>query len=249
MVSEVPSYDEFFGLVNDKLTYSDWVEQKEDNQDIALIINAVLVILQEFYIEHQFDNETEWVKDSLKQEFNSLNKELYDTIMELLDDFIEKQQDKQNSEWGIPANRVDTEIYFGDVINSGVDSVVNQLYDEIKNKADFFNSMVIVAGNFTIEANFRRAVKRLSNLIKNNAHHGEKVIERKYLEFVYGEDALFDWIPSGRNTCEWCYMIADMSPLPLYMLPVDHINGACTIKPHYPERYSEDYLDLMGGLY
>ena len=249
MVSEVPSYDEFFGLVNDKLTYSDWVEQKEDNQDIALIINAVLVILQEFYIEHQFDNETEWVKDSLKQEFNSLNKELYDTIMELLDDFVEKQQDKQNSEWGIPANRVDTEIYFGDVINSGVDSVVNQLYDEIKNKADFFNSMVIVAGNFTIEANFRRAVKRLSNLIKNNAHHGEKVIERKYLEFVYGEDALFDWIPSGRNTCEWCYMIADMSPLPLYMLPVDHINGACTIKPHYPERYSEDYLDLMGGLY
>lgn len=249
MVSEVPSYDEFFGLVNDKLTYSDWVEQKEDNQDIALIINAVLVILQEFYIEHQFDNETEWVKDSLKQEFNSLNKELYDTIMELLDDFVEKQQDKQNSEWGIPANTVDTEIYFGDVINSGVDSVVNQLYDEIKNKADFFNSMVIVAGNFTIEANFRRAVKRLSNLIKNNAHHGEKVIERKYLEFVYGEDALFDWIPSGRNTCEWCYMIADMSPLPLYMLPVDHINGACTIKPHYPERYSEDYLDLMGGLY
>lgn len=249
MVSEVPSYDEFFGLVNDKLTYSDWVEDKEEDEDIALIINAVLVILQEFYMEHQFDTEAEWVKESLKQEFNGLNKELYDTIMELLDDFIEKQQEKYDSEYGIPANVVDTEIYFGDVMNSGVDSVVNQLYDEIRNKADFYNSMVIVAGNFTIEANFRRAVKKLSNIIKNNAHHGEKVIERKYLEFVYGEDALFDWIPSGRNTCEWCYMIADMSPLPLYMLPVDHINGACTIKPHYPERYSSDYLDLMGGLY
>lgn len=248
MVSEVPSYDEFFGLTKDRLTYSDWVEDKEDNMDIALIVNAVLVILQEFYTEHKFDSEHEWVKESLKQEFNTLNKELYETIMELLDDFIEKTQNKYDEQYFIPANTVDTEIYFGDVINSGVDSVVNQLYDEIRNKADFYTSMVVVAGNFTIEANFRRAVKRLSNIIKNNAHHGEKVIERKYLEFVYGEDALFDWIPSGINTCEWCYMIADMSPLPLSRLPVDHINGRCSIVPHYPNQYSEDYLDLVGWL-
>ena len=248
MVSEVPTYEEVFGLTKDKLTYSDWVDEKEKDEDIALIINAVLVILQEFYTEHQYDTENDWIKDSLKREFNTLNKELYDAIMELLDDFIEKKQDEQNSKYSIPVGTVDTEIYFGDVINSGVDMVIDQLYDEIKNKADFYASMVLVTGVFTIEANFRRAVKRLTDMIANNAHHGKKVIERKYLEFVYGEEALFDWIPSGRNTCEWCYMIADMSPMPLSMLPVDHINGACTIKPHYPNKFTDEYLDLIGWL-
>ena len=248
MVKEVPSFEEVFGLTNDKLTHSDWVYDKEEDEDIALIINAVLVILQEFYTEHKFDSETEWVKDSLQREFNTLNKELYDAIIELLDDFVEKKQDEYNSKYSIPVGVVDTEIYFGDVINSGVDMVVDQLYDEIKNKADFYTSMVLVTGVFTIEANFRRAVNRLSNVIRNNAHHGEKVVERKYLEFVYGEDALFDWIPSGINTCPWCYMVANSCPLPLSALPVDHINGRCSIVPHFPNKYSDDYLDLIGGI-
>lgn len=247
MVSEVPTYDEFFGLYGDKLTYSDWVENKEEDEDIVLIINAVLVILQEFYNEHRFDTSREWVRESLKQEFNTLNKELYETTLELLDEYITLKQTEQDHKYSIPANTVDTEVYFDEVVNSGIDSVVNQLYDEIKNKADFYNTMIMTTGIFTIEANFRRAVKRLSNIIKNNAHHGEKIVERKYLEFVYGEEALFDWIPSGRNTCEWCYMIADMSPMPLNQLPVDHINGACTIAPHYPDRYTDEYLDILGG--
>lgn len=248
MVSEVPSFEEFFGLTHDGLTYSDWVEQNEDDKDIALIINAVLVILQEFYNEHKYDTEKEWVKESLKREFNTLNKELYNTTLEMIDDYIDTVHEKFNTQYNIPAGRVDAEVYFDDVINSGIDSVVNQLYDEIKNKADFYNTMTLTTGIFTIEANFRRAVKRLSNIIKNNAHHGEKVVERKYLEFVYGEDALFDWVPSGINTCPWCYMIADMSPLPLSQLPIDHINGRCSIVPHFADKYSDEYNDLMGWL-
>ena len=248
MVSEVPSFEEFFGLTNNYLTYSDWVEDKEDDEDIALIINAILVILQEFYNEHKYDTEKEWVKESLKREFNTLNKELYDTALEMIDDYIDKVHEKFNNTYNIPSGTVDAEVYFDEVINSGIDSVVNQLYDEIKNKADFYNTMILTTGVFTIEANFRRAIKRLSNIIKNNAHHGEKVVERKYMEFVYGEDALFDWVTSGRNTCEWCYMIESMNPQPLSALPVDHINGGCSIVPHDPTQFSDEYNDLVGWL-
>lgn len=248
MVSEVPSFEEFFGLTENGLSYADWVEEKEDDEDIALMINAVLVILQEFYNEHRYDTEKEWVKESLKREFNTLNKELYNTTLEMIDDYIETVHERFNNQYNIPQGKVEAEVYYDDVINSGIDSVVNQLYDEIKNKADFYNTMILTTGAFTIEANFRRAVKRLSNIIKNNAHHGEKVVERKYMEFVYGKDALFDWVTSGRNTCEWCYMVESMNPQPLSALPVDHINGGCSIVPHDPLNYSDEYLELMGWL-
>lgn len=248
MVSEVPSFEEFFGLTENGLSYADWVEEKEDDEDIALMINAVLVILQEFYNEHRYDTEKEWVKESLKREFNTLNKELYNTTLEMIDDYIETVHERFNNQYNIPQGRVEAEVYYDDVINSGIDSVVNQLYDEIKNKADFYNTMILATGVFTIEANFRRAIKRLSNIIKNNAHHGEKIVERKYMEFIYGEDALFDWVTSGRNTCEWCYAVESLNPQPLSALPVDHINGGCRIVPHDPTQFSDEYNDLMGWL-
>lgn len=246
MVSEIPSFEEFFGLINNGLTYSDWVEDKEDDDDLLLIINSILIILQEFYNEHRYDTPKEWLNESMKKEFNNLNKELYTELLESLDNYIETVQGRYDTKYTLPYGTVNVEVYFDDVLNSGIDTVVNTLYDDIRNKADFYNSMELTTGIFTIEANFRRAIKRLANIIKNNAHHGEKVVERKYLEFVYGEDALFDWIPSGINTCEWCYMIADSCPLPLSQLPVDHINGRCSIVPHYPNKYSNEYIELMG---
>lgn len=245
MVKEVVSYDEFFGLNRTSLSYDEWYDDSEDD-DIMLIINALLVILQEFYIEHQYDLEKEWLKDSVQREFNQLNKELYDTAMELLDDLVKTTEDKFNADYNIPTGYMETDVYFDDVINSGIDSVVNQLQDEIRNKADFYNSMILTTGVFSIDANFRRAIKRLKGVISNNAHHGKKVIERQYMEFVYGSEALFDWIPSGINTCPWCYEIADMSPLPLSSLPVDHINGRCSIVPHDPTSYSSEYMTIQG---
>lgn len=248
MVSEVPSFEEFFGLTHNGLTYSDWVEDKEKDTDLVLIINGILIILQEFYNEHRYDTAKEWLNESMKKEFNTLNKELYTELLDSLDNYIVTVQQKYDAKYRLPAEKVKVEVFFDDVLNSGIDTVVDTLYDDIRNKADFYNSMELTTGIFTIEANFRRAIKRLSDIIKNNAHHGEKIVERKYLEFVYGEDALFDWIPSGINTCPWCYMIAESCPLPLSALPVDHINGRCSIVPHFPEKYSDEYVDLMGWL-
>lgn len=248
MVSEVPSFEEFFGLNHDGLTYTDWVESKEKDTDVLMIINAILIILQEFYNEHRYDTPKEWLNDSMKKEFNNLNKEIYTELLESLDNYIELVQEKYDAKYKLPYGKVEAEVYYDDIINSGVDTVVDTLYNDIRHKADFYNSMTLTTGIFTIEANFRRAIKRLSDIISNNAHHGEKIVERKYLEFVYGEDALFDWIPSGINTCPWCYAIAEECPLPLSSLPVDHINGRCSIVPHYPDKYSTEYVDLMGWL-
>jgi hypothetical protein len=76
--------------------------------------------------------------------------------------------------------------------------------------------------------------------VANNAHHVEKVVERDYLTFVYGQEALFRWRCSGINTCAWCYEIEAMGAMPLSWFPVDHINGRCVLIPENPDKFSDE---------
>ena len=76
-------------------------------------------------------------------------------------------------------------------------------------------------------------------------HHIRKIMERKYQEFVYGQEALFTWQCSGINTCAWCYEIEAKGAMPLSWFPIDHINGRCKLKPVNPDEYSEEYKRLF----
>ena len=132
-----------------------------------------------------------------------------------------------------------------EIIDAGVDSVTDTLYADLKDKATFYKEMAITTGMFSLHSNFRRAVRKLSNVVDYNSQYLAKRIDRSYNEFVYGQEALFYWICSGRNTCPWCYSIERESPLPLSMLPIDHPNGHCTIKPVLPDVYSDEYLEVV----
>ena len=99
---------------------------------------------------------------------------------------------------------------------------------------------------FALHSNFRRAVKRLTNVIDYNAQYTENRIARSYLEFVYGQEKLFYWRVSGVNTCPWCYDLEAMGAMPLSWFPVDHPNGNCWLEPVIPDDYSDEYLILRG---
>ena len=244
-VSEIPSYEEFFGLVDDYLDDED-LDPKEDDEKIKRIIAIVLAKLEEFYLEFQFSDEYEIASENFKYEMDSFNEDLKELLVTLFLSYKKKKKKIQDIEYVLPTGTVETKIDIEPVIESGVDSVTDTLYADLKNKADFYKELAITTGTFSLHSNFRRAVKKLRNVVANNAHHIEKIIERDYMLFVYGQEALFKWKCSGINTCAWCYEIEAMGAMPLSWFPVDHINGRCVLIPVKPEEYSDEYKEIRG---
>ena len=243
-VTEIPTFEEFFGIVDNELTDSDF-QGNTDDEDINKIITSLLVLLQRFYLEHMYYTPQDVLGDGFKSDLDDLRGELYDTLIVLMNNYESKVVNEYNIEYIIPDTLVELDFDLTDSLKYAIDDVVNQLCSELRNKASYFE-VATVAGSFSLHSNFRRAIKRLSQNVEFNAQHAKKLINRTFLGFVHGEDALYDWIPSGINTCAWCYMIADRSPMPLSMLPVDHINGRCKIKLHTPDVYSDEYKKIRG---
>ena len=243
-VTQIPTYEEFFGIVDNELTDSDFTG-KTDDEEVNKIITALLVVLQRFYYEHRYYTPSDVLGTGFKSDLKALREELYSTLLVLMDDYEESLVNDKNVEYLIPDGTVSIDFDLSASLKDGIDDVVTQLGCEARSKAAFF-AVATVAGAFSLHSNFRRAVKRLSQSVEFNAQFMDKLIDRSFLEFVHGEEALYDWIPSGINTCPWCYMVADNSPMPLRMLPVDHINGRCTIRLHTPDVYSDEYKEIRG---
>ena len=244
-VSEIPSYEEFFGLIDNYIDDND-LEVKEDDEKIKKMIAIALALLEEFYYEFQFSDEYEIASENFKFEMDSFNNDLKELLVTLFTSYILEVQKIQDMEYVLPTGVVETTIDIVPVIESGVDSVTDTLYADLKNKADFYKELAITTGAFTVHSNFRRAIKKLQSVVANNAHHVEKVIERDYMLFVYGQEALFRWRCSGINTCAWCYEIEAMGAMPLSWFPVDHINGRCVLIPDNPNEYSDEYKEIRG---
>lgn len=244
-VSEIPSYEEFFGLLDNAIDDED-LEVKEDDENIKKMIAIALSLLEEFYLEYQYADEYEIASERFKDRIDEFNTELKELLVTLFTSYILEIQRIQDIEYVLPTGMVETTIDVIPVIESGVDSVTETLYVDLKNKADFYKELAITTGTFSLHSNFRRAIRKLQNVISNNAHHTQKVIEREYLSFVYGQEALFKWRCSGINTCAWCYEIEAMGEMPLSWFPVDHINGRCVLIPVKPDEYSDEYNRILG---
>lgn len=244
-VHEVPSYEEFFGLVDNEITDEEF-DPKEEDERIKKIIAVALSLLQEFYIEHRYDSLSYIVSEDFESEMNTFNENLKELLVVLFSQYILEIQAEYNIEYSIPVGVVESTFEIDTVLDSAVDTVTQTLYVDLKNKAEFYKEVALVAGVFSLHANFRRAIKRLTNHIKNNAQYTHNVIEREYLSFVYGQEALFYWKCSGINTCNWCYSIEAMGAMPLSWFPVDHPNGRCWLEPADPNKYSDEYNEIKG---
>lgn len=244
-VHEVPSYEEFFGLIDNEI---DDEEFDSDNKDerIKEMIAIALSLLQEFYIAHMYDTEYTILSDEFEHEIDDFNSQLKELLVSLFSTYIAEVQNELDLEYTIPTGFIKTDVDLDAVIDSAVDTVTDTLYVDLKNKANFYKDVAITTGMFSLHSNFRRAIKRLSNHIDYNAQYTENRIVREYQSFVYGQEALFYWRVSGVNTCAWCYEMEAMGAMPLSWFPVDHPNGRCVLVPVLPDVYSDDYTELRG---
>lgn len=244
-VPQAPSYEEFYGLIDNALEDEEFEPDEKDEKIKELLVIA-LSMLQDFYIEHMYDNEYFVASEEFEEQLSGLNTHLKELLLSLFSEYVSKVQNELDIQYVIPTGTVESDFDLETVINSGVDVVTTQLYSDLKNKADFYRDVAITTGMFSLHSNFRRAVKRLSDVIRNNAQYTENRIIRSYLGFVYGQEKLFYWRVSGRNTCAWCYEMEAMGAMPLSWFPVDHPNGNCWLEPVIPDDYSDEYIILRG---
>ena len=244
-VPQAPSYEEFYGLIDNELEDEEFEPDEKDKKIKELLVIA-LSLLQDFYIEHMYDTEYFIVSEEFQEQLNGLNTHLKELLLSLFSDYVSKVQNELDIQYVIPTGTVESDFDLEKVIDSGVDMVTTQLYSDLKNKADFYREVAITTGMFSLHSNFRRAVKRLTDVIRNNAQYTENRITRSYLEFVYGQEKLFYWRVSGINTCAWCYEMEAMGAMPLSWFPVDHPNGRCWLEPVIADDYSDEYIVLRG---
>lgn len=244
-VRELPSYEEFYGLIDNEIDDEEFDSDNKDEQ-IKKMIAIGLSLLQEFYIAHMYDTEYTILAEEFEQEISDFNTQLKDLLLSLFATYIGDVQNELDLEYVIPTGTVKTDVDLETTINSAVDTVTDTLYVDLKNKANFYRDVAITTGMFSLHSNFRRAIKRLSNHIDYNAQYTKNRITREYQSFVYGQEALFYWRVSGRNTCAWCYEMEAMGAMPLSWFPVDHPNGNCWLEPVLPDVYSDEYVELRG---
>jgi len=244
-VPDVPSYEEFFGLIDNELDDEEF-DPDEKDEKIRKIIAIALSLLQEFYLLHKYDNEYYISSEVFQEELKEFNEFLKENLITLFNKYFEEVVDELNVKYDLPAGVVLPSVDIESVINSGVDSVTDTLYADLKNKADFYKDVAITTGTFSLHANFRRAIKKLTGVITNNAMYSAHIIDRDFLSFVYGQEALFQWRVTGINTCAWCYEMEAIGAMPLSWFPVDHPNGRCWLEPVNPDEYSDKYKDIKG---
>lgn len=244
-VSQVPTYEEFFGLVDNEITDDEWDSDVDDEKKKELIV-LLLSILEEFYLDVQYYSAYDILTDEFETKIADLNSRLKDSLLYLLIHFITDVQTEYDVKYSIPSNIVDSDVNVEAVVDSGIDRVTDTLYSDLKDKATFYQKSAMTTGVFSLHSNFRRAIKNLSNIGLWNTHYIEKSIERDYLSFVYGQEALARWKVSGINTCPWCYEMEAMGEMPISWFPVDHVNGRCWLEIVNPNEYSDEYKEIRG---
>ena len=243
-VHNIPSIEEFNGLDENEISYGE-MEFSSDDDDLDRMMAVLLGLFFEFYESCMYLGENYFNSAKFNEDVSKLNASLKDNWKLMMDDYIKSKHDYYDIFWLIPPNTVKSnDLNITTLIDDGINAVTDTLYGDLKDKSSYYNVMKNTSGKFLPHGNFRRGLKKLKTQIDYKTQSVSKAITRKYNEFVYGEDALFEWVCSGRNTCAWCYMIESESPMPLNMLPVDHPYGECRQIPHDPNKYSDDYIKV-----
>lgn len=249
MVSEVPSFEEFFGLNKDDLTEDDFDYKSSDKNEEYMGI-AILMIFFNFYRKYQY-KPISYVENNFEKDLSQLKANLDKTLdkesFNILDKYKISTLDKDN----IPAifkDKITWDFNYKEplkVAKSTIAATINQLKDDIKTKILVYKDVAKKAVDFNIKPNIKRATRRFKDTVNFNAQSIKQKVTRGYQKFKYGEDMLYTWVVSGRNTCNGCYTLASYPPQTIEKWPLDHPRGACELKPVDPSLVSNDYLKLV----
>ena len=129
-VSEIPSYEEFYGLIDNELSDDDFQPNTSDD-DLKEIILIALGLLQDFYLEVKYYTEYDILSDRFEQQLSKFNLELKEQLLVLLSDYMDIVSSDYDLEYNLPSHIVDTKVDLEEIIDAGVDSVTDTLYTDL----------------------------------------------------------------------------------------------------------------------
>lgn len=241
MVKQLQTIDEYYEDEDDDLTFA---PPSYFESDERLVLIAVLMLLEQRY--RLLSSMTpQDIVDEIDEIMNSFQSELLTTAEAKVDSAVWDSLLKELIEWNIPIMgyvEQDTSMY--PIMMMSLTGLVNQLRDELKVKAQFFNDNMS-KGDFSIIPNFKRAVQKIIDGVGNNLIYAKEKSHRRVLKFVYGDDALFKWYHmNDEKVCDWCIAQGREPPRRIDDWELDHPHGRCILEP-VENIYSADYYALL----
>lgn len=241
MVKQLQTVDEYYEDEDDDLSFA---PPSYFESDERLVLIAVLMLLEQRY--RLLSSMTpQDIVDEIDEIMDSFQTELLTTAEAKVDSAVWDSLLKELIEWNIPVMgyiEQDTTMY--PIMLLSLTGLVNQLRDELKVKAQFFNDNMS-KGDFSIIPNFKRAVQKIIDGVGNNLIYAKEKTHRKVLKFVYGDDALFKWYHmNDERVCDWCIAQGREPPRRIDDWELDHPKGRCILEP-VENIYSADYYSLL----
>jgi DNA-directed RNA polymerase subunit H (RpoH/RPB5) len=236
MITEIPSFDEFFGLDNENISSDEFTPTLDGEIDEQLMLVAILTYYLTLYEEYQYKT-PEYILKNLPQSIETLKEKVEKTSVKELESIANTHKIGVLEKYGIhpkvmPKITLDYNINNTiEVIKSSVKATLNQLRDDIETKALVFKDAMIKSENFNIKSNFKRAIRKTKNYVRFNAQNIKQKVTRAIQKFVHGPGMEYFWTVAGRNTCSTCYAWARLPPQTIEMWPLDHPNGKCSLRP------------------
>ena len=247
-VTEVPSHEEYFGLDETEITKDEW-KPSVDDKDEEIMLIALLLLLSSFYDEVK-DKSPEAVMNYVPEQTEMYRAKISLAAESELNKLTQSYRVKvlENYELAAEASphlslQYDITATLQTIRNS-INATLNQLRDDILVKAQTFKDTLRRAKDFNVRSNFQRAIRRTRNFVRFNAQMVKQKVTRATQRFVHGENMKYFWVPSGHNTCKWCW---NLSRLPAKLMdewPFDHPNGNCGLEPE-SDKTTQEYRDAL----
>lgn len=245
MVKQVQVIDEYYDDEDEDI-YALWVAPDYYDYDEQLVLLACLLKLKQVYDKMQ-SMTPQMVLDEIDDIVKNLKSDLKDTAIREVHNNVFDYFSDVLMKYNIPqSGYVEQDTSMDIVIRQSIDTLCNQLGDELKLKSLHFD-LIKSKGTFSILPNFKRAVQKLIDGVGGNLLYSKEKSERNVLDFVYTDDTLWIWVTQGdMRVCEWCREQEAMPPRRLKDMPYDHLGGRCGKVPVNAE-YTEDYSRLINA--
>lgn len=243
MVKQIQYTDEYYESSEDDDPLDVFSAPTQFDTDEQLVLIACLLLLQQRYVLLQSMTPSQ-VVDEIESIMDSLLSDLDDMAYVQAENHIMKYFEEVLSDYNIPMGYVDMDYSMIEIMQDGINGLVNQLHDELKVKSKFFRDNMS-KDNFNVLPNFKRAVRKLIDTVGSNLIHGKEKSKRNIYKFVYGEDKLYRWLTANDDrVCSWCLMQQSLPPRTLDEMPLDHMWGRCEVEP-IDYTYSDEYYVML----
>ena len=243
MVKTIQDIDEYYhsddGEDDDDLFYA----PTYFDVDEQIVVVACLMLLEQRYRVIR-SMTLQRIIDEVEDIIDSLGIELKSTAIDKIDSCVYAYFDKVMSDYNIPDKYVNQDTSMYPIVEQSIDTLINQLKGELKQKAMFFKDN-LVKDDFDILPNFKRAVQKVIDAVGNNLIYSKEKSKRNVEEFVYGEDKLYYWLTANDDkVCNWCRVQESLPPRTLKEMPLDHPHGRCEHEP-VDYTYSDEYMIML----